>query len=255
MRTLRTVGTALLQSEDEWSSRNRFLARSICDLANVVRSADATSGLDVGCQEGALTDRYAEGTGLDFCGIDPIITEPRTTAAGRRLLPGVADDLPFPDDAFDVIVFANVFEHIRPERRAASLRELARVLRPDGAVVGQLPNPWFPIESHSRLPFMGWLPERAQVRYWRFSPTPWGRAPGSKEGIFYSATTRHLRTAAGAAGLTLDHLERYNYPAAAIPERLRPIARLAAGPMRVVPWAWLFVLRPVSSPGAPRWGA
>ncbi len=244
MTARQTPGAALLQTEAEWSARNDALVASMCRLIIGAGRYGAGSGLDVGCQTGALTDRYADGTGVEFCGVDPIITEERTTPGGRRLLPGVADELPFPDATFDVIVFSNVFEHLRPERRTASLAELRRVLRPAGAIVGQIPNPWFPIESHSRLPFMGWLPERSQQWYWRFSPTPWGKRPGSKEGIFYSATTRHVRAAARTAGLGLDHLEKYNYPLDVIPEALRPVARLLRGPMRILPWSWLFVLVP-----------
>jgi SAM-dependent methyltransferase len=237
-------GAALLQTEAEWSARNDALVASMCRLIAGTGRRHGGAALDVGCQTGALTDGYAEGTGLEFCGVDPIITELRLTPGGRRLLPGVADDLPFPDATFDVVVFSNVFEHVRPDRRLASLVELRRVLRPDGVIVGQIPNPWFPIESHSRLPFMGWLPERGQQWYWRFSPTPWGRAPGSKQGIFYSATTRHVRATARAAGLRVERLEKYNYPLDVIPERLRPVARLLRGPMRILPWSWLFVLVP-----------
>ena len=64
---------------------------------------------------------------------------------------GLADDAPVQtadlhrlalgDDAFDGIVCGEVLEHLEDDR--AALRELARVLRPGGAVVASVPaNPW-----------------------------------------------------------------------------------------------------------------
>jgi SAM-dependent methyltransferase len=235
-------GSAFLQTPDEWSTRNRYLADAMCDLAAPYIAPKATRGLDVGCQQGALTDLYAAGTGLRFDGIDPVVEEQSQTPAGHALCHGTAESIPFPDQSFSVVVFANVFEHVVPANRTAALVEIKRVLTPDGIVVGQIPNPWFPIESHSRLPFMGWLPEKAQERYWRLSPTPWAKEPGSKAGIFYSANRSHLRSAATAAGLQVSTLSPFNYPLGVIPKSLRPIVRALQRPMRALPWAWQFVL-------------
>jgi SAM-dependent methyltransferase len=235
-------GSAFLQSPDEWSIRNRFLADCMCELAAPHLAPSAERGLDVGCQQGALTDLYAAGTGLRFDGIDPVIEESGETGAGHYLCHGSAESIPFPDQSFSLVVFANVFEHVDPANRTAALTEIKRVLTPDGVVVGQIPNPWFPIESHSRLPFMGWLPEKAQVPYWRFSPTPWAKEPGSKAGIFYSADRSHLRTAAAEADLHIAALSPFNYPIGVMPRNLRPIVRALERPMRALPWAWQFVL-------------
>lgn len=49
-------------------------------------------------------------------------------------------DLPFADDSFDFALVLHVFEHIPDDRRA--MRELARVLRPGGAALVQVP--WSP---------------------------------------------------------------------------------------------------------------
>lgn len=46
-------------------------------------------------------------------------------------------DLPFADDSFDFALVLHVFEHIPDDRRA--MRELARVLRPGGAALIQVP--------------------------------------------------------------------------------------------------------------------
>jgi SAM-dependent methyltransferase len=149
---------------------------------------------------------------------------------------GVAHAIPFSDESFDCVVLANVYEHIEPDLRDASLREIRRVLAPGGILVGQLPNPYFPIESHSRLPFMGWLPYRAQLFYWRLSPVPWDHD-------FYVVTVRDLRRRAERMGFETLLVRKFNYPPAAIPESLRWAARLLAKTMEVVPWSWQFVFR------------
>jgi SAM-dependent methyltransferase len=228
---------ALLQSHQEWDARNRVLSETLTELVRAWAPPEATRGLDVGCQTGRTTDQYARLTGFEWVGVDPIISEERRSADGMSLRPGAADQLDFPDAQFDVVILANVYEHILPERRIASFREIRRVLRDDGVVVGQIPNPYFPIESHSRLPFMGWLPTRVQKAYWRFAPTDW-------EHDFFVVTPRHLRRDAVAGGLTMPMLRKFNYPPEVIPRQVRPIARLLARPMRIMPWGWQFVLAP-----------
>jgi SAM-dependent methyltransferase len=50
-----------------------------------------------------------------------------------------ADDLPFPDRRFDVVLSLEMLEHVPPERREASLSEMLRVLRPGGRLVLSFP--------------------------------------------------------------------------------------------------------------------
>ncbi len=232
-------GRGMMQSEQEWQARNRVLADSMGALVNrfaTASDAQRARGIDVGCQKGALTDAMAEQTSFRWAGIDPAIAQPRRSPGGLELLPGTADELPFPDGSFDVALFANVYEHVLPERRDASLTEIRRVLSPGGVIVGQIPNPYFPIESHSRLPFMGWLPMRAQKAYWRLSPAPWPHD-------FFVVTLRQLRASAEGLGYRTIHASNFNYPPAVIPHSLRTAWRALERPMRRMPWAWQFVLQ------------
>ncbi|HKH64928.1 MAG TPA: class I SAM-dependent methyltransferase [Solirubrobacterales bacterium] len=232
-----TDGKALLQTEQEWETRNRVLSETLTELVRANAPASASKALDVGCQNGKTTDRYAALTGLDWVGIDPALDRPKRSPTEIELLPGSSDRLEFPDDNFDVVMLANVYEHILPDRRVASFEEIRRVLRPEGIVVGQIPNPYFPIESHSRLPFMGWLPVRLQKAYWRFAPVEW-------EHDFYVVTPKHLRRDVAAGGMQTAMVRKFNYPPEVIPAKVRGIARALERPMRVMPWAWQFVLRP-----------
>ena len=86
--------------------------------------------LDVGCQHGELTDRLAQLTALVWTGAEPDLLQETTSPSGARLVPGFAHDLPFGDNEFDAINFANVFEHVAP---AAMLRARAAAATAAGA--------------------------------------------------------------------------------------------------------------------------
>jgi hypothetical protein len=95
----------------------------------------------------------------------------RITAVGRddasfleRDCPGVRFvfanglRLPFADRAFDVVHSSAVIEHVGSAgNQAVFLRECARVAR--RAVFLTTPNRWFPVEFHTTLPLVHWLPK------------------------------------------------------------------------------------------------
>jgi SAM-dependent methyltransferase len=231
-------GTGLLQSPQEWDARNRELADSINDLVRRYMKPEGTKkALDVGCMAGDLTDRYGAGLNLQWYGIDPDIDGASVSQQGAILDKGFAHDLQFPVGTFDCVTFANVYEHIPPHLRQASLHDIHRVLAPWGILVGQLPNPFFPIESHSRLPFMGWLPRSVQRHYWKLTPTGWDF---DKAHFFSDATMRNLEQTARHAGFGKILIRGFNYSTDAIPTSVRWAARIHAR-IGVLPWAWQFV--------------
>jgi SAM-dependent methyltransferase len=231
-------GSGLLQSPDEWEARNRELAGSLNRLLATNLLIRTRRGLDVGCMDGSLTDRYGAGLGLEWYGIDPDLKQARLSSGGAKLAHGFGHQLDFPDAHFDCIVFANVYEHIPPSLREASLLELYRVLAPGGVLVGQLPNPYFPIESHSRLPFLGYLPRWLQRWYWRITPTGWD----FDSAHFFSVTIRNLQAVAAGCGFRKIRVSNFNYSPQAIPASVRWIASVHAR-LHCLPWAWQFVLR------------
>src|SRR5262245_2574262 len=189
-------GQGMLQSEQEWDLRNEILVDTLSGLIWEYAPDAHGRAIDVGCQHGTLTDMLAQRTELSWTGIDPTIESASRSPGGAELVNGVAHELPAGDGELSCVFFANVYEHIAPERRRASIAELYRTLKPGGVVAGQLPIPYFPIESHSRLPFMGWLPLRAQKAYWRLAPVPW-------EHDFYVVTIKHVRRDAEAVGFEI----------------------------------------------------
>ena len=65
-------------------------------------------------------------------------------------------ELPFEDDEFDIGFSNAVVEHVgRREDQRRFLHELCRVSR---RVFVTTPNKWFPLEVHTLLPFVHWLP-------------------------------------------------------------------------------------------------
>jgi SAM-dependent methyltransferase len=103
--------------------------------------------LDAGCGIGLLGRMYPE---LGLIGLDASMTLLRRATTGYRLrVEASAEELPFADGSFDVVVALNMLHHvINPER---AVREFARVLVPGGTLVAVDPRKVWPIELAKRL--------------------------------------------------------------------------------------------------------
>ena len=94
--------------------------------------------LDVGCGTGALLHELARRfPQTTLVGVDPV---PEMLAVARRRLPASielreawAEELPFGNEEFDVVVSCNMFHYIREP--ASALKQMSRVLRPCGELV------------------------------------------------------------------------------------------------------------------------
>ncbi len=109
------------------------LAVRFADLAGVRRGQRV---LDVGCGPGALTAELVRRLGsAGVCAVEP---SPSFVAAVRERVPGVdvrpsaAEQLPFPDGAFDAVL-AQLVVHFMADPMAG-LREMGRVTRRGGVV-------------------------------------------------------------------------------------------------------------------------
>ena len=97
--------------------------------------------LEVGCGTGVLSvlSRLKTGNTGKVCGIDiagKMIAAARKKAEkyGLNIDFRVAsiDDLPFPDNSFDVVIGSMMFHHLPVNIKEAGLREINRVLKNDG---------------------------------------------------------------------------------------------------------------------------
>ena len=100
-------------------------------LARVARM-QASKALDVGCGEGRFSRLLTE-RGIQVTGIDPtdsLLNRARELDPDGIYLSVVAEQLPFPDEAFDLVVSCLTLVDI-PDYRSA-ISEMARVLAPGG---------------------------------------------------------------------------------------------------------------------------
>ena len=119
---------------------NRFMGRYAPTLAIALAdAAGVTAGMrvvDVGCGPGGLTRELATRLGAEnVAAIDPaaqFAEACREGNPGADIRVGVAEELPWPDQAFDVALSSLVIGFmVEPDR---GVREMARVTRPGGTV-------------------------------------------------------------------------------------------------------------------------
>jgi SAM-dependent methyltransferase len=89
----------------------------------------------------------------------------RARYPGIRYVQGDACALPFEDGAFDIVFSNAVIEHVGGrERQRALVNEAIRVGR---RLFITTPNRRFPVEVHTRLPLVHWLPDSLAHRAYR----------------------------------------------------------------------------------------
>ncbi|MEM3594693.1 MAG: class I SAM-dependent methyltransferase [Candidatus Jordarchaeaceae archaeon] len=122
--------------------------------------------LDVGCSAGVITSYlrplFKKMVGIDYdpVGMSLITSEQKQEVEFIR---GDAMNLPILDESMDVVICAQVYEHVPDDERL--FQEIRRVLKPGGIVFFSGPNKLFPIELHHNLPFLQWLPPKWANRY------------------------------------------------------------------------------------------
>lgn len=121
--------------------------------------------LDVGCSLGHILRRLTPDHGIGV-GVD-IDRNIGNNSDNLFFVRTDAENLPFRNESFDVVVCNHVYEHT--DDAASLLSEIGRVLSDDGICYFAGPNKYELIEPHYRLPFLSWLPRTAADLYMRLA--------------------------------------------------------------------------------------
>lgn len=137
----------------------------------VLRPGPADRILDVGVSAddhvaaNHLEKRYAYTSKVCGLGIDHLPTL-ISRFPGLEMVQGDARALPFADGSFDFVYSHAVIEHLGSrEKQAKFIAEAVRVARK--GVLLTTPNRWHPIESHTGLPLLHYLPQSLYHRLYR----------------------------------------------------------------------------------------
>jgi len=135
------------QVADEWSQStwvthsHPALTDEQAALDRLLALAPGGRGLDVGCGAGARDVYRLMLAGYDVTGIDAIeenvaLAWTRHPEIAERVsVHDIREPLPFADASFDFAFCNSVIQHLEPEALyGGTLPEIARVLRPDGAL-------------------------------------------------------------------------------------------------------------------------
>jgi SAM-dependent methyltransferase len=150
--------------------------------------------LNVGCGTGGFSEAAA-GAGALTWGVD---LDREAVAIARDRLPrggvahAAAEALPFRSGSFDVVYCVSTLEHVRDARRA--LREMARVLRPEGKLYLHTPSRWSCFETHYKLLWIPGLPQWLGRAYLAAR----GRPPAFFETLRLTTLAECTRVLAGA---------------------------------------------------------
>lgn len=136
------------------------------------RGGAAKRALELGCRTGgvlaAMAERFGHVVGIDIAFRWLIIARKALEESGQRaqLVCCCAENLPFEEGAFNLVLAENVIEHAK--NPAALLAEAHRALAPGGILCATTWNRLSPApEPHVRLFGVGYLPRGLQKRYVR----------------------------------------------------------------------------------------
>ncbi len=129
--------------------------------------------LDVGCGLGMYVEKFRRFSS-EVYGVD---IDPEKVATAQTRLPNIslapAEDLPFKDRSFDLVLLHEVIEHVVDDHRA--IAEAVRCTDVGGHVVIYAPNRLYPMETHGfyfrgkyhfrLLPLVNYLPDSLRDQF------------------------------------------------------------------------------------------
>lgn len=130
-----------------YRTRNRFARRRIANVFSLLPDIAGRTLVDLGCGMGTFTIEAAL-RGARAIGVDPApaavqaarIVADAERAAGAHFIRADAVQLPLPSGAADVVLAADLTEHLDDVTLARILHEAGRVLAPGGRLVLYTPD-------------------------------------------------------------------------------------------------------------------
>lgn len=146
-----------------YQAMREYLAQVLIDDIEEFLPLRNKKVLDVGGAMGEFCKVINEKRKCDAINLEPY---PETGGGGKNpcytvkgdyiwpnTIKGFADDIPFDDNSFDLVICRGVLEHIPREKQQKSLNEMYRVTRVNGFCYLQIP-PWYsPHAGHELKPF------------------------------------------------------------------------------------------------------
>jgi len=158
-----------------YKERSAYIARLLNELDKEFRFSALDYPerflIDIGCGIGNLTKECSVIFDTKAIGVD---LEKWFALDGKAFFI-IADScsLPFKQKSCLFVTAFSLIEHLHPNSRNGFFQEVHRVMADSGIFVIQLPNRYFPIEQHSFLPFVGYLPSRLHnMFYYSFVSVP-----------------------------------------------------------------------------------
>lgn len=146
-------------------------AQKIETLLNLKPTQKPLRILEVGCGSGGIAYYFATHENLECQVFAVDIYDNRVVFDHYdfKKVEGVV--LPFEDSSFDIIITNHVIEHVgNAHQQLTHIKEINRVLTPNGQCYLAVPNRWMLTEPHYRLKFLSWLPRKFRnfyLKLWR----------------------------------------------------------------------------------------
>lgn len=124
--------------------------------------------LEIGTGSGGIAHYFAMHPQLR-CNVTAVdVVDNRLVRDGYEYLEVESVELPFADTSFDVVITNHVIEHVGDSSaQHRHLKEVRRVMKPDGVGYLAVPNRWMLTEPHFKLKFLSWWPHPWRTPYLR----------------------------------------------------------------------------------------